>query len=175
MTPLDAVHRVNRNRTIFHNHCALYKTRVRRICLHHCGARISQTHDSRTAPNRRQQFRRTIAPPYEAHHALCSRWAVLKTRTYAPVYGNWLCSGVCANFSPRAWHIFLFSARLRCPPLLSKPHTLLSWSAKNTTPNGGPHLELGRLRLKTWSKSDVSIAKTTGPRYLYMYLYLLHT
>ena len=30
------------------------------------------------------------------------------------------------------------------------------------TPNGGPHLELGRLRLKTWSKSDFSIAQTTG-------------
>ena len=31
-----------------------------------------------------------------------------------------------------------------------------------TAPNGGPHLELGRLRLKTWSKSDFSIAETTG-------------
>ena len=30
----------------------------------------------------------------------------------------------------------------------------------NTIPNGGSHLELERLRLKTWSKSD-SIAKTT--------------
>ena len=39
----------------------------------------------------------------------------------------------------------------------------------NTTPNGGPHLELGRLRLKTWSKSDFSIAET-WPTYLYMYL-----
>ena len=33
----------------------------------------------------------------------------------------------------------------------------------NTTPNGGPHLELERLRLKTWSKSDFSIAETTWP------------
>ena len=33
----------------------------------------------------------------------------------------------------------------------------------NTTPNGGPHLELGRLRLKTWSKSNFSIAETTWP------------
>ena len=40
----------------------------------------------------------------------------------------------------------------------------------NTTPNGGTHLELGRLRHKTWSKSDFSIAETTGPTYLYMYL-----
>ena len=40
----------------------------------------------------------------------------------------------------------------------------------NTTPNGGPHLELGRLRLKTWSKSDFSIAETTWPTYLYTYL-----
>ena len=32
----------------------------------------------------------------------------------------------------------------------------------NSTPNDGPHLELGRLRLKTWSKSDFSIAQTTG-------------
>ena len=31
----------------------------------------------------------------------------------------------------------------------------------NSTPNGGPHLELGRLRLTTWSKTDVSIAQTT--------------
>ena len=30
----------------------------------------------------------------------------------------------------------------------------------NTTPNGGPHLELGYLRLKTWSKSHFSIAET---------------
>ena len=42
----------------------------------------------------------------------------------------------------------------------------------NTTPNGGPHLELGRLRRKTWSKSDLSIAETTGPPYLYTYLYM---
>ena len=32
----------------------------------------------------------------------------------------------------------------------------------NSTPNGGRHLELGRFRLKTWSKSDFSIAQTTG-------------
>ena len=31
----------------------------------------------------------------------------------------------------------------------------------NSTPNGEPHLELGRLRLKTWSNSDFSIAQTT--------------
>ena len=36
----------------------------------------------------------------------------------------------------------------------------------NTTPNGRPHLELGRLRLKTWSKSDFSIAETTWPTHL---------
>ena len=30
----------------------------------------------------------------------------------------------------------------------------------NTTPNGGPHLQLERLRLKTWSNSDLSIAET---------------
>ena len=29
------------------------------------------------------------------------------------------------------------------------------------TPNGGPHLELGRLRLKTWSISDFSVAERT--------------
>ena len=39
----------------------------------------------------------------------------------------------------------------------------------NTTPSGGPHLELGRLRLKTWSKTDFSIAETTGPTYLYIH------
>ena len=32
----------------------------------------------------------------------------------------------------------------------------------NSTPNGGPHLELGRLRLKTWCKIDFSIAHTTS-------------
>ena len=43
----------------------------------------------------------------------------------------------------------------------------------NTTPNGGPHLELGRLRLKTWSNSDFSIAETTWPKYLLMnYIYM---
>ena len=41
----------------------------------------------------------------------------------------------------------------------------------NTTPNGGPHLELGRLRLKTWSKSNFSIAQTTWPTYLYIIHY----
>ena len=40
----------------------------------------------------------------------------------------------------------------------------------NTTQNGGPHLELGRLRLKTKSKSDFSIAET-WPTYLCTYLY----
>ena len=41
----------------------------------------------------------------------------------------------------------------------------------NSTPNGGPHLELGCLRLKTWSKPYFSIAQTTGPTYLYMCFY----
>ena len=40
----------------------------------------------------------------------------------------------------------------------------------NRTPNGGPRLELGRLRLKSCSKSDFSIAETT---YLYIYLYIM--
>ena len=35
----------------------------------------------------------------------------------------------------------------------------------NTTPNGGPHLELGRLWLKIWSKTDFSIAQTTGQHF----------
>ena len=35
----------------------------------------------------------------------------------------------------------------------------------NTTPNGGPHLELGRSTLKTWSKSDFSITETTWQTY----------
>ena len=38
----------------------------------------------------------------------------------------------------------------------------------NTTPNGAPHLEVGHLRLKTWSKSDFPIAETTSPTYLYI-------
>ena len=39
------------------------------------------------------------------------------------------------------------------------------------TPNGGPHLELsiGRLRLKTWSKTDFSIAQTTGQHFVLMF------
>ena len=40
----------------------------------------------------------------------------------------------------------------------------------STSPNGGPHLELGRLRLKTLSTSDFSIAETTWPMYLHIYL-----
>ena len=40
----------------------------------------------------------------------------------------------------------------------------------NTTPNGGPHLELGRLRVKIWSKSDFSIVETTWPTYLRIHL-----
>ena len=40
----------------------------------------------------------------------------------------------------------------------------------NDTPNGGPHFELGRLQIKTWYKSDFSIAETTWPTYLYIYL-----
>ena len=43
----------------------------------------------------------------------------------------------------------------------------------NSTPNGGPHLELGRLRLKTWSESDLSIAETTWSTYPYISLYHL--
>ena len=39
----------------------------------------------------------------------------------------------------------------------------------NTTPNGGPDLELGRLRPETRSKFDLSIAETTEPIYLYIY------
>ena len=38
-------------------------------------------------------------------------------------------------------------------------------------PRGGPHLDLGRLRLKTWSKFDLPIAET-WPTYLYIYLYI---
>ena len=41
----------------------------------------------------------------------------------------------------------------------------------NTTPNDGSHLEQGRLQLKTWSKSDFSIAETTWPTCLYIYSY----
>ena len=41
----------------------------------------------------------------------------------------------------------------------------------NTTPNGGPHLELERLRLKTWSKSDFSIAETWPTICIYTYIY----
>ena len=44
--------------------------------------------------------------------------------------------------------------------------------ARRAPHNGGPHLEQRRLRLKTWSKSDFSIAETTWPTYLYIYLYL---
>ena len=38
----------------------------------------------------------------------------------------------------------------------------------NTTLNGGPHLELGHLRLKTWSKSGFSIAEIWST-HLYIY------
>ena len=44
-------------------------------------------------------------------------------------------------------------------------------AARHTTPNGGPHLELERLRLKTWPKPEFSIAETTWPTYIYIYLY----
>ena len=40
-----------------------------------------------------------------------------------------------------------------------------------SAPRGGHHLDLGRLRLNTWSKSDFSIAETTWPTYLYISLY----
>ena len=39
-----------------------------------------------------------------------------------------------------------------------------------SAPRGGPHLDLGRLRLKTCSKSDFSIAETTAPTYLHIYI-----
>ena len=35
-----------------------------------------------------------------------------------------------------------------------------------SAPNGGPHLDLGRLRLNTWSKFDFSIAETGWLTYL---------
>ena len=41
----------------------------------------------------------------------------------------------------------------------------------NSTPNGGLHFEKGRLRLKTWSKSEFSISET-WPTYL-SYIHLL--
>ena len=45
----------------------------------------------------------------------------------------------------------------------------------SSTPNGGPHLELAhflaRLRLKTWYKSDFSIAHTTPHSSLYVSSY----
>ena len=44
-----------------------------------------------------------------------------------------------------------------------------------TTPTGAPHLELGRLRHKTWSKPDYSIADATWPTYLYIYISVSYT
>ena len=41
----------------------------------------------------------------------------------------------------------------------------------NSTPKGGPHLELWRSRLNTWSKSDFSNAETAWPTYLYTHFY----
>ena len=38
---------------------------------------------------------------------------------------------------------------------------------------GGPHLDLGHLRLKTWSKSDLLIAKTTWATYPSCIYYLV--
>ena len=38
-----------------------------------------------------------------------------------------------------------------------------------SAPSGGPHRDLGRLRLKTWSKIEFSIAETTGRTHLHMY------
>ena len=40
----------------------------------------------------------------------------------------------------------------------------------NTTPNGGPHLELGRVRFNTRSKSDFSIVEMTRATHLYIHL-----
>ena len=44
----------------------------------------------------------------------------------------------------------------------------------NSTPNGAPHLELGRGKLKTWGNiSKISIGETTWPSYLHnIYLML---
>ena len=39
----------------------------------------------------------------------------------------------------------------------------------NSVPRSGPQLVLSRRRLKTWSKSGLSIAETTGCTYLYVY------
>ena len=46
----------------------------------------------------------------------------------------------------------------------------------NSKPNGGPHLELllllygvYGLRLKTWSKTEIAIAQTTGQHFRTMY------
>ena len=36
---------------------------------------------------------------------------------------------------------------------------------------GGPHLERGRIRLKTWSESDFSIARTAWRTLSYIFLY----
>ena len=40
-----------------------------------------------------------------------------------------------------------------------------------SAPRGGPHLDLERLRLNTWSKFDFSIAETTWPTYLYVHIF----
>ena len=45
-------------------------------------------------------------------------------------------------------------------------HEQGEWRQANTTPNGEPHLQLRRLQLKPWPKSDISIAETTWPTYL---------
>ena len=41
----------------------------------------------------------------------------------------------------------------------------------NSTPNGGPHLELTRLRLKTWSKIDFLLRRYLSHRRPYCYYY----
>ena len=41
-----------------------------------------------------------------------------------------------------------------------------------SAPRGRPDLDLARLRLKTWSKSDFWIAETTWSTYPYFYLYV---
>ena len=44
----------------------------------------------------------------------------------------------------------------------------------NTIPNARPHLELERLRLKTWSKSDFSIAETTQQCSIVLRIYMVY-
>ena len=69
----------------------------------------------------------------------------------------------------------IFDQKMKTAPLAGRQHEngvgrYLQGSKVRHVQKGGPRLDLGRLRIKTWSKSDFSSAETTWPTLSSLYV-----